>query len=83
MFYLLPSAVLAALGFMFWMAAFRLRADRVKFAREVARAKFRYRPANLARFLLGRSFAIPDDPPDWERRLVSSLRRVPGPTTDA
>ena len=80
MFYLLPSAVLAALGFMFWKVAFRLRSDRVKYAREETRARFRYRPANLARFLLGRSFAVPNDPPDWERRLVSSLRGLPSET---
>lgn len=81
MVYLLPAAVVSSLGFMFWMVAFRLRSDRVRFAREVTRARFRYRPANLARFLLGRSFAIPHDPPEWERRLISSLRRLP--PTDA
>jgi hypothetical protein len=77
MLYLVPTTIVAGLGFMFWMVAFRLRPDRVAFAREYARAVFRLRPTNLIRYLLGRSFAVPSETPEWQDRLVSRLRRVP------
>lgn len=76
MFYLIPSAVVAALGFMFWRVAFDLRRDRVRFARQHSQARFRYRPRNVYRFLFGRSFAVPGDPPEWQDRLVGSLRQL-------
>ncbi len=38
---LLPAAILAMLGYMFWHAGFRLRRDRVEAQRVSSRGRFR------------------------------------------
>ena len=40
MFYFLPTAVAGLLFYMFWMTGFRLRRDRIRFARQHLRTKF-------------------------------------------
>lgn len=73
MFYLLPVATLGMLGFVFWRTAFRLRRDRLVATREGTRGKFAFRPRERLRFLLNRSFPVPDDKPEWEEPIVSRL----------
>jgi len=43
LFYAAPAAVIAMLGYMFWLAAFRMRRDRISMAREQIRARLRAR----------------------------------------
>jgi hypothetical protein len=68
------------LGFIAWSAVFRLRRDRVRTQRTLSRGKFAFRPKERARFLLERSFPIPEAKPHWEGPLVASL---PGDASQA
>lgn len=78
MMYLLPVVTLAMFAYVFWLAAFRMRRDRVWSERERNRGRFVLRrPKQRLRFLLGRSFDVARDKPDWEEPLVTSLARVP------
>lgn len=77
MMYLLPAATVAMFAYVFWLAAFRMRRDRVWSERERSRGKFAFRPKERVRFLLGRSFEVKPDRPEWEESLVSSLATVP------
>jgi len=43
LFYVVPAIIIAMLGYMFWLAAFRLRRDRIAVAREQIRARLRQR----------------------------------------
>ena len=76
MFYLLPTAVVGLLGYMLWMTAFRLRRDRVEFARERIRGRFR---RERLREPLAGSFALLPERPEWDS-LLSRLggSRRPG-----
>jgi hypothetical protein len=81
--YLIPAIAAVMLGYMVWLAAFRLRHDRVKTERHRTRGKFAFKPKDRARFLLGRSFEVSKDKPEWEDPLVSSLAKLPiQPKTD-
>lgn len=76
--YLLPAATAAMLGYMVWAVAVRLRRDRVQTQRERNRGRFAFRrPMERVRFLLNRTFKTPDQEPEWEKPLVSSLSDVP------
>ncbi|MFN3388051.1 MAG: hypothetical protein ACK40O_03910 [Allosphingosinicella sp.] len=75
--YLLPVLTAAMLGYMVWAVAVRLRRDRVKTERERSRGRFAFRrPIERVRFLLNRTFRTPDEEPEWEKPLVSSLSDV-------
>lgn len=78
MFYLLPSAVVGLLGYMFWMTTFRMRRDRVAFARRRNRGHFRRE--RLRRLVAG-SFALPPEREDWHQ-LLSRLSPSRGPQRD-
>ena len=69
----IPLLVVAMLGYMFWHAAFRLRPDRVRFARNSDRRHRIFSRRHRARFLLGRAFDPPGDKPDWQEPLVADL----------
>lgn len=73
---LLPALVVAMLTYIFWHAAFRLRHDRVRFARKSDRRDQIFGRRHRIRFLLGRAFAAPADKPDWEAPLVEDLGTV-------
>jgi hypothetical protein len=45
--------------------------------RERNRGKHAFRPKDRLRFLLGRSFTVSPEKPEWEEPLVSSLAEVP------
>ncbi len=77
MLYLLPAATVVMLGYIFWRTAFRLRHDRLKVKRTRSRGKFRFSPRERLRSLLNASFAVPEERPDWENRLVSRLTDTP------
>jgi hypothetical protein len=79
MFYLIPAATLLMLGYVFWRAAFQMRRDRLSLTREQTRGKFAFRPKDRLRFLLGRSFAVPEEKPEWEEPLVARLAEEPLP----
>lgn len=76
--YLLPVLTVSMLGYMVWAVAVRLRRDRVKTERERSRGRFAFRrPIERVRFLLKRTFKAPEQEPEWEEPLVSSLSGVP------
>ena len=77
MIYLIAAVTAAMLVYMGWLVVFRLRHDRVKTERAVTRGKYAFRPKERLRFLLGRSFDVSQDKPEWEDSLVSSLNTVP------
>ena len=78
MFYVIPALTLGMLGYMVWLVTFRLRRERVATERELTRGKRSFsRPKQRLRFLLHRSFRLPDEKPDWEEPLVSSLAKAP------
>ena len=79
MIYIIPAATLAMLAYVFWLAAFRMRRDRVRSERELNRGKFAFRPKERLRFLLSRSFDVSPEKPEWEDPLVSRLADVPAP----
>ena len=76
LYILIPVTIAAMLGYMVWSAGFRLRKDRIRSAREKTRGKFAFRPRERIRFLLGRSFQVSEDKPEWETSLVSNLSKV-------
>jgi hypothetical protein len=82
MFYLIPAATLAMLGYVFWRATFRMRRDRLEITREQTRGKFAFRSRERLRFLLVRSFAVAQDRPPWEDELVSTLGKMPVSRSD-
>jgi hypothetical protein len=70
------------LGYMVWLVTFRLRRERVATERELTRGKRAFsRPKQRLRFLLHRSFRVPEEMAEWEEPLVSTLARAPA--TDA
>lgn len=77
MIYILPAITLVMLGYMVWSTMFRLRHDRVKTERHLKRGKFAFTPKDRVRFLLGQSFEVSKDKPEWEDSLMSSLAKVP------
>jgi hypothetical protein len=77
MFYMLPAATVAMLGFVFWRTVFRLRKDRLTLTREQTRGKYALRPRERLRLLLNRSFTVASDKPDWEEPLVAKLAEAP------
>lgn len=84
MIYPLAAVTVAMSGYMVWLLLFRLRHDRVRAQRNLTRGKFALRPKDRLRFLLKRSFAVSEEKPEWEDRLMSSLTGVedkPGATT--
>lgn len=82
MIYLVALVTAAMLGFMLWSTLFRLRRDRVKAERDLTRGKFAFRPKERLRFLLGRSFKVSEDRPEWEEPLVSTLAKIPPPDAE-
>jgi hypothetical protein len=70
------------LGYMVWLVTFRLRRERVATERERTRGKRAFRPKERIRFLLHRSFRVPEEKPDWEEPLVSSLAAAPAAPYD-
>ena len=86
MFYVIPALTLGMLGYIVWLVTFRLRRERVATERELTRGKRAFsRPKQRLRFLLQRSFRVPDEKPAWEEQLVSSLANAPSalPEEDA
>ncbi|HZF96320.1 MAG TPA: hypothetical protein VEZ20_15775 [Allosphingosinicella sp.] len=78
MFYVIPALTLGMLAYMVWLVTFRLRRERVATERELTRGKRAFsRPKQRLRFLLHRSFRLPDEKPDWEEPLVSTLAKAP------
>lgn len=77
---LIPASIAAMLGYMLWSASFRLRPDRVRAERDRKRGKFAFRPKERIRFLLNRSFSVPDEKIEWEDALVSRLAQTPART---
>lgn len=73
-YYLFPAAVLAMLAYMFWSVAFRLRRDRVMDLREIDRGRRIFSRRYRIRYLLGRSFKVSAEEPEWQPALVSRLR---------
>lgn len=74
--YFIPAAVIAMLGYMFWSVAFRLRRDRVTETRKQDRSHIIFSRRYRIRYLLGRSFKVSEDDPDWQPKLVSHLERA-------
>jgi hypothetical protein len=80
MFYVLPALTLSMLGYMVWLVTFKLRRERVATERETTRGKRAFsRPKQRLRFLLHRSFQVPEEKPEWEEPLVSTLAKSPAP----
>lgn len=76
--FLLPALTVSMLGYMVWAVTVRLRRDRVQTERERNRGRFAFRrPMERVRFLLTRTFHTPEQEPEWEKPLVSSLSEVP------
>ncbi|HEY0626870.1 MAG TPA: hypothetical protein VGD10_09060 [Allosphingosinicella sp.] len=75
---LIPILVVGMLGYMFWRVVAHLRRDRVLNEREQTRGRHAFTPKHRLRFLLGRAFRPPpEDEPQWQAELKSSLDRVP------
>lgn len=66
MFYLLPATVVGLLGYMFWMTGFRLRQDRIRFARDDLRRRFR---RERLRRLIGESYDLLPERAEWHELL--------------
>ena len=79
MIYLLAVATLGMMAYVFWLATFRMRRERIWSEREQNRGKFAFRRKDRLRFLLGRSFGVAPDKPEWEEPLVASLAEIPVP----
>lgn len=77
MIYFLAAATAAMAAYVFWLAAFRMRRERVWSERERNRGKHAFRPRERVRFLLGRSFDVPQERAEWEDTLVTRLGDVP------
>jgi hypothetical protein len=78
MLYLVAFATAGMLAYMMWLAAFRMRRDRLASQREQSRGRHVFRrPKERVRFLLNRSFKVPEERPEWEENLVSRLPPVP------
>ncbi|HEY0012292.1 MAG TPA: hypothetical protein VGB79_05510 [Allosphingosinicella sp.] len=78
MFYVIPALTLGMLGYMVWLVTFRLRRERVATERALTRGKRAFsRPKQRLRFLLHRSYRLPEERPEWEEPLVSTLARAP------
>ncbi len=71
------------LAYMFWLAFFRLRHDRVKTKRQLTRGKHAFRPRERLRFLLKRSFPVPEEQAEWEHSIVARLADAPIPDANA
>lgn len=76
LYILIPVTIAAMLAYMIWSTGFRLRKDRIRSQRDRTRGKFAFRPRERIRFLLGRSFPVSEDKPEWETSLVSNLSKV-------
>lgn len=74
---ILAVTTLAMLAYVFWLAAFRMRRERIWSQRTSNRGKFAFRRKDRLRFLLGRSFTVAPDKPEWEESLVASLADIP------
>jgi hypothetical protein len=79
MIYLIAAATAGMLVYMLWLLLFRLRRDRVVTDRKLTRGKFAFRPRDRLRFLLKRSFDVPEDKPQWEDPILMRLSDVPVP----
>lgn len=77
MIYLIPALTLSMLGYIAWLAVYRLRRDRISTERHLRRGKSGFRPKERIRFLLQRSFHVSKDKPEWEDPLVSRLAAAP------
>lgn len=77
MIYLLATATGAMFSTMVWLTVFRMREDRVRQVRALTRGKFAFRPKERARFVLNRSFRVPEERREWEEELVARLATVP------
>lgn len=69
---LLPAAVLAMVGYMFWRAAYGMRKERVLNQREATRGKHAFTRRHRARMLLQRAFGSTEDP-NWQPELLELL----------
>ena len=74
MLYVVPAAIAVMSGYVAWLLLFRLRKDRVLSERDQTRGKFAFQPKNRLRFLLNRTFPVPDEKAKWEDPLVSRLQ---------
>lgn len=66
MFYLLPATVVGLLGFMLWMTGFKLRQDRIRFARAELRRRLR---RERLRRLVAQSYDLLPERPEWHTLL--------------
>ena len=78
MIYALPVLVFTMLGYMFWSTMFRLRRDRLSAMKNSDRSGLILTPRQRVRANLARAFVLPDQEPDWEADLLSSLRAREG-----
>lgn len=74
MLYVIPATIAVMSGYVAWLLLFRLRRDRVQAERQLTRGKFAFQPRHRVRFLLDKTFGVPQEKPDWEDPLVSKLR---------
>jgi hypothetical protein len=73
MLYVIPAAIALMSGYMAWLMVFRMRRDRVHAERRLTRGKIAFQPKDRARFLLNKSFKLPEERTPWEEALVSDL----------
>ncbi|MBA3677815.1 MAG: hypothetical protein H0W74_10510 [Sphingosinicella sp.] len=79
MVYFLAFATIVMMAYMAWQIVFRLRPERIKYARHATRGKHAFRPKDRMRFLLHQAFGTADDHPEWAEPLVGQLARKADP----
>ena len=57
---ILAATVLGMVGYMFWLAAYAMRKERVRNQREATRGRHAFTPIHRARLLLQRAFGSPE-----------------------
>ena len=69
---ILAAAVLGMVGYMFWLAAYAMRKERVRNQREATRGRHAFTPIHRARLLLQRAFGSPEEP-SWQPAMLERL----------
>lgn len=69
---ILAAAVLGMVGYMFWLAAYAMRKERIRNQREATRGQYAFTRIHRARLLLQRAFG-PAEEPNWQPAMLERL----------
>lgn len=69
---ILAAAVLGMIGYMFWLAAYAMRKERIRNQREATRGQHAFTRIHRARLLLQRAFGSTEEP-SWQPVMLERL----------